>query len=209
MPSPTPPAQPAEPARPIEPRLAALLEKQAIRELVQDYSRAVDRQDFARLLSLYTEDGIDDHAGLYTGPAAGFVDWLRGALADVDLTSHEVHQVAIALADDGVHAQGEVYVTAYNRLRGEDGALQDFTQGLRYLDRYRRDAGRWRFAHRTVVCDWARLEPAIWDPAHPLLAGKRFGVSGAADPSYRALDARAFGRDAAGDAAGPQDEDER
>ena len=172
--------------------LEALLEKQAIIELVHAYSRAVDRRDFDLLASLYAEDGIDDHTGLYCGPVHGFVAWLRNALVGVDATTHHVHNVTIAL--DGAHAEGEVYLTAYNRLRSEDGSLSDFVQGLRYLDHYRRDAERWRFARRTVVCDWAMQGPSIWDASHPLIAGKRIGRGGPDDPSYAVLRNRLFAR---------------
>jgi hypothetical protein len=172
--------------------LEALLDKQAITELVHAYSRAVDRRDFELLSSLYATDGIDDHGALYCGPAPGYVEWLREALQGVDATAHHVHSVTIAL--DGDRAQGEVYLTAYNRLRAADGSLEDLVQGLRYLDRYRRELGAWRFERRTVVCDWAEHRPAFWDLAHPLLAGKRIGVGGAEDPSYRVLDDPTFAR---------------
>jgi ketosteroid isomerase-like protein len=172
--------------------LRALLEKQAILDLVQAYSRAVDRRDFTLLVSLYTDDGVDDHAGLYSGPAPGFVAWLERALEGVDATTHHVHNVTIAL--DGDRAEGEVYLTAYNRLRVDGGGFEDFVQGLRYLDHYRRDARGWRFARRSVVCDWAQHGPSVWDPAHPLLAGKRFGRSGEDDASYELLSSPLFGR---------------
>ena len=183
-----------EPAAAIPQALGDLIEKQAILELVHCYSRAVDRRDYALLASLYAEDGIDDHTGLYCGPVAGFVEWLRGALEGVDATTHHVHNVTIAL--DGAHAEGEVYLTAYNRLRGADGSLSEFIQGLRYLDHYRREAGRWRFERRTVVCDWAQHGPAFWDESQPLIAGKRFGRSGADDTSYEVLRSPVFARHA-------------
>ncbi|MBK7951596.1 MAG: nuclear transport factor 2 family protein [Deltaproteobacteria bacterium] len=200
---------PKDPTSPRDPALRDLLERRAIVELVECYSRAVDRRDYALLESLYTEDGIDDHAGLYCGPAAGFVAWLEGALAGVDATTHHVHNVTLALdldlggdrgddldgkIDDRERAEGEVYVSAYNRIRNPDGSLAELEQGLRYLDHYRRDASGWRFARRTVVCDWARLGPAFWDPAHPLLAGKRFGRDGADDASYAVLTSPIFAR---------------
>ena len=47
----------------LAPELTELLDKQAIAELVLNYSRAVDRQDLKLLRSLYTKDGIDDHGG--------------------------------------------------------------------------------------------------------------------------------------------------
>jgi ketosteroid isomerase-like protein len=162
-----------------------LLEKQAITELVYAYSRAVDRRDFDWIERLYTEDGIDDHAGLYAGPAKGFVAWLRGALETVDATSHQVHNLMIAV--EGRYAEGEVYLTALNRLPKEDGGFEELVQGLRYLDRYRKDEGRWLFEHRIVVCDWAELRPAFWDLTHPLLSGKRFGRADRDDPSHGTL----------------------
>jgi ketosteroid isomerase-like protein len=172
--------------------LRALLEKQSIVELVNAYCRAVDRRDFALLERLYTEDGIDDHAGLYVGPVRGFVEWLEQALDGVDATTHHVHNVTIAL--DGARAEGEVYLTAYNRLKNDDGSFDDFVQGLRYLDHYRRDERGWRFARRSVVCDWARQRPSSWDPDHPLIAGKRFGRAGKDDPSYALLSSDLFAR---------------
>src|SRR5262249_18283425 len=102
----------------IAPELRALLEKQAIKELVQTYSRAVDRHDFALLRSLYTEDGIDDHGGIYSGSADGFVTWLREAMKHVE-TSHALHNLTIAI--DGDTAEGEAYVTAYNRIPRAEG----------------------------------------------------------------------------------------
>lgn len=189
---------PTDPTFPRDPALRDLLERQAIVELVECYSRAVDRRDYALLESLYTEDGIDDHAGLYCGPAAGFVAWLEGALAGVDATTHHVHNVTLALDLDGdlERAEGEIYVSAYNRIRNPDGSLSELEQGLRYLDHYRRDDRGWRFARRTVVCDWARNGPAFWDPAHPLLAGKRYGRDGADDASYEVLTSPVFARGA-------------
>lgn len=172
--------------------LAALLDKQALVELVQSYSRAVDRRDYALLASLYTEDGIDDHTGQYSGSASGFVAWLAKALEGVDATTHHVHNVTLAL--DGDRAEGEVYLTAYNRLRSASGELTELVQGLRYLDHYRRDAERWRFARRTVVCDWAQHGPAFWDSSHPLIAGKRYGRGGADDASYAVLKSPLFAR---------------
>jgi SnoaL-like protein len=182
----------ADPDAPGAEALHELLAKQAILELLHAYSRAVDRQDFALLATLYTPDGSDDHAGLYSGPAAGYVEWLRGAMKAVDLTSHQVHQATIAVG--GRRAEGEVYVTAYNRLHAAGGGFEELVQGLRYLDRYREDEGVWRFEHRSVVVDWAQHRPAFWGTAHPLLDGKRAGLADADDPSYHLLRSPRFAR---------------
>jgi ketosteroid isomerase-like protein len=173
------------------PELAELVEKQAIRELVWAYSRAVDRHDFTLLRSLYTEDGIDDHGGIYCGSANGFVDWLRVAMATVE-TNHSVHNHQIVLTPDG--AIGEAYVTAYNRIPNEQGGFDEFIQGLRYIDRYRKEGGWWRFVHRKVAVDYAQHRPAFWDFGHPLLRGKCPAVPGPDDVSYTLLAHPLFAR---------------
>jgi len=182
----------ADPTAPSAQAIRELLAKQAILELLHAYSRAVDRQDFALLATLYTPDGTDDHAGLYTGPAAGYVEWLRGAMKAVDLTTHQVHQASVAVL--GRRAEGEVYVTAHNRLHAAGGGFEELVQGLRYLDRYREDAGCWRFEHRSVVVDWAQHQPAFWGVDHALPEGKREGVAGADDPFYHLLRDQIFAR---------------
>ncbi len=171
--------------------LVELLEKQAISELVFAYSRAVDRHDFNLLRTLYTQDGIDDHGGIFCGPAPAFVDWLETAMKDVD-TSHSVHNHVIKVHGDT--AEGEVYVTAYNRIPDGERAFKEFIQGLRYIDQYRKTAGRWQFVLRTVVVDWAQLRPALWDFQNPLLKGKKPAQGGPGDPSYRLLADSLFAR---------------
>ena len=185
-------ADPSAPGATGAEQVRELLAKQAIRELLHAYSRAVDRKDFALLATLYTPDGSDDHAGLYAGPAAGYVEWLRAAMKAVDLTAHQVHQAAIAVR--GGFAEGEVYVTAYNRLHAAGGRFEELVQGLRYLDRYREDDGVWRFLHRSVVVDWARRGPAFAAALRPRHDGQRDGVAGAGDPSYHLLQDGAFAR---------------
>jgi ketosteroid isomerase-like protein len=176
----------------IAPEVRELLERQAIHELVLNYSRAVDRQDLKLLRSLYTEDGIDDHGGMYCGGADGFVAWLDTAMVGVE-TMHQVHNHLIAVTGADM-AEGEAYLTTYNRIPNPEGGFNEFLQGLRYLDRYRKEGGRWRFAHRIVMVDWARFSPALWDFEHPLLKGKRPGRPDANDNSYTVLKDPAFGR---------------
>jgi hypothetical protein len=72
--------------------------------------------------------------------------------------------------------------------------MDDFVQGLRYLDRYARSPGGWQFVHRAAVCDWAELRPAFWDLTHPWLAGKTTGKADATDASYVRLRHRIFAR---------------
>lgn len=170
-----------------------LLDKQSIAELVFNYSRAVDRKDFALLRTLYTEDGYDDHGGLYRGPANGYVDWLEQAMRSCDITTHSVQNHLIAVGPDDT-AEGEVYVTAYHRLHDGNGGFNELVEGLRYLDRYRRSGGRWQFARRTLVNDWAQVGPAFWNIEDPALRGTPVGRCDGDDPSYAVLSQAAFRR---------------
>ena len=99
-----------------------LADKEAIRDLAMSYCRGVDRQDFAFLRTLYTPDAVeDDHGGLYSGSAEGYVAWLAEVMPRLGITSHNVTNHLIAFDGPGT-AQGEVYCIAYHRMpAGEEG----------------------------------------------------------------------------------------
>ena len=60
----------------MQPELKALLDKQAITELVHSYCNAADRHDHAKMRSLYHDDAIDDHGAFFKGLAMEFIDQL-------------------------------------------------------------------------------------------------------------------------------------
>jgi hypothetical protein len=171
-----------------------LIDKDAIRDLVLLYSRGVDRQDFALLRSLYTQDAVEDnHSGLFTGSAEAYVDWLETSLPRVATTTHAVQNHLIVVEDE-THAQGEVYVLAYHRLPADGGGWFDQIHGSRYLDHYEKRSGRWLFARRSVAIDWKRRGPSSWDSDHPDVPGMPVGTHDAADPSYHVLENVHFAR---------------
>jgi hypothetical protein len=166
-----------------EQQLRTLVNKQLISELVASYSRGVDRQDFSLLRTLFTEDGFDDHGDLYRGNAAGYIDCLEQAMQGCDITSHAVHNHLIALTDEN-NAEGEVYVSAYHRIRDDKEGLTDYIGGFRYLDQYRLEGGTWRFARRQLIIDWCKTAPAFWNINEPWLPGTPIGATNSDDHSY-------------------------
>jgi ketosteroid isomerase-like protein len=172
-----------------------LLDKEAIRDLVLSYSRGVDRQDFAFLRTLYTEDAVeDDHGGAYSGSAEGYVDWLEDIMGKVvDNSVHLVHNHMIVLLGPD-RAEGEVYVSGHSRLRQPDGSREDLTHGMRYLDHYAKTDGIWRFSRRTIIVDWLTAGPTQWAPDRPDTRDAQFGKPGPDDPSYRVLKHPYFAR---------------
>jgi hypothetical protein len=166
--------------------LQALLDKQAIRDLVHNYSRGVDRQDFLLLRSLYALDAMeDDHGGGFSGTAEHYVDWLESVMGRVQNSAHMIHNHQVVLAN-ATTAQGEVYLSGRTRLQVE-GGWEDLIHGMRYLDNYVKIDGRWLFQRRTVVVDWLEAGPTQWDPSRPDTRDAEFGVPGPTDASYRVL----------------------
>lgn len=165
--------------------LATLIAREEIRDLVLTYCRGVDQGDLDLVRSLYTEDAVDEHGEQFNGPAGAYVDWLATVLPSVDRMTHHVSNHLIAV--DGDRAEGEVYVTAWHRLPG--GELGRWHVGsLRYLDHYRRDEGRWRFAKRHVLTDWAMIDAVTPDDPPFRLRDS--------DPSYSQLANPLFARGA-------------
>lgn len=167
----------------LEQQMRALLDKQAITEVLHRYCRAIDRYDASLLASVYHEDAMDYH-GVYNGPIAGFVEALRGKPGLYVATSHKVSNILIEL--DGDVARSETYLNAMHRRETADGLVDDFLH-CRYLDRFERRNGEWRIAKRTVVYDWGITQPAIARAWWTDLPGDYvFGTKDDNDPLYQA-----------------------
>jgi hypothetical protein len=164
--------------------LATLLAKEEIRELALLYSRAIDRKDMALCRALYTRDATDAHGQNFDGSADGFIDYLAKVLPGAHYTGHHICNHLISV--DGDTGEGEVYALAYHMLADETGAMRHDVMSVRYLDQYRKENGRWRFARRRAVFDSQLVLPLnrqageIPEPA--------------ADESYRELSSRLFRR---------------
>lgn len=136
-------------------KLDELLAKQEIYELAANYSRGLDRLDPALLRAQFFEDAYCEY-GFYNGPAGPFVDFAIAALGDHAANHHMLGNVLIEV--DGDEAFGEVYFQAYHKVAVEDG-FEDTIIAGRYVDRYERRDGVWKFAYRSERNDWARTEP--------------------------------------------------
>lgn len=166
-------------------RLQALLDIQAIRDLVMTCCRAADRKDMALMRSLYHPDAVEDHGAFFNGPASAFIDRLPEIQAPIDILHHNITTHHVRL--DGDRAEGEVYVLAMHRVQREGGAF-DVLVGGRYLDSYARRDGAWRFDSRAIIADWAHVhDPSIISLDHDMVAGSLIGRPGANDPSYALL----------------------
>lgn len=156
-------------------------DRAAILHLLHAYCHAIDRRDYALLASLYHDDATDDHTPYYTGSAAGFIAWLPDMMAAWAATSHTMTNTLILI--DGERAEGEICTRAWHLTH--DRTTQFIAWG-RYCDRYERRDGIWRFAHRSLVLDYAENLPA--QPAGDIeRSGVGLAQAGMADPVYRRL----------------------
>jgi len=156
--------------------LAELADRQEIHDLVLRYCSAVDRADYPAVRSVYAADGVDHHTG-FSGPADGYVSWLRERTAAFDGTMHLVGNHRAELFGD--HAFAETYGTAMHWGTPLDDEALNFTSGFRYLDHLRRDPEGWRIVERSAVREWTRSDAGRL--RGPEGAGPR-GIRGADDP---------------------------
>ena len=156
------------------------LDRIALHDLVMRYCRGCDRRDFALVRSLYHDDAIDDHGTMFTGGPDDFVAWLAQATAPWDLTRRSISNSLFVI--DGDRAEGEHYVEAWHRTSGPD-ARQYIVLG-RYLDRYERRDGIWKFSYRSLVFDHGSIVQVDVDIVSQMRRDAPNGRADRGDPSF-------------------------
>ena len=171
-------------------QLQRLLDKDAIRDLVQMYCRAADRHDHELMRSLYHEDAYDDHGSFFKGAAMEFIDMLPEIQKPMDILHHNVTTHNILFDDSRPeYAEGETYIIAFHKVKPEPEAEGfDVLIGGRYFDKYEKRDGVWKFLSRSIDADWVYVsDPSAVMLDHPMIDGVHIGVPGTADPSYELL----------------------
>jgi hypothetical protein len=164
-----------------ETRIDAMLDKLAIREALEAFSRGMDRFDREAYLSAFWPDGTMA-AGPFVGSPADCWDWAKPMHEEGQiLTHHALLQSNIDLDGDSAHS--ETYYQFVARNRDESIVLA----GGRYVDRFERRNGEWRIALRTNLIEWASMPPAIPPPFAdvPDIADNGVSSRGTDDPSYQ------------------------
>jgi len=165
----------------LETRVNDLWDRQAIRDCVATYCRAVDRIDRELLLSCYHPDALDDH-GIFVGGPEAFADWvfdLQGRMQTS--TQHIITNHLCELAGDVAHAETYWMAASMNR-QGDPLTLG----GGRYIDRLERREGRWAIAARKCVPDWGGQPGRSWLPPEiaALMTSGAKPARDRSDPSY-------------------------
>ena len=167
---------------PPEPALQEMLDEYALRKLVHTYCRAVDRGDLEALPDLYHRDAEDRHGAFSSGSVDGFIERLAASRRHLRSTQHHVTTTNFAIRGDS--AEGEIYSIATHTFAAKGGETEVIVGG-RYLDKYEKRNGTWRFLERAIVTDWAHVhEPSSVDLNHPMVKDSPKGTLGEDDPSH-------------------------
>jgi hypothetical protein len=159
-----------------------MIDEFQLRRLVHAYCRAVDRGDIDRVRSLYHEGAADTHGAFSAGTADDFLAQLAAARPYLRAMQHNITTENYAI--DGDRAEGEIYTIAVHTLASGSGDV-DVIVGGRYLDKYEKRLGAWKFVERTIVTDWARVdEPSVMDLSHPITRDTPIGALDGSDPSH-------------------------
>jgi hypothetical protein len=130
--------------------LAALLDREKIRDCIARLARGEDRRD-ARLIgeSFWPDATID--LGIFAGSFDEYLAWVVPGSQAIPVTQHVLGQTVIEC--NAGAALAETHVTAYHRLTADDGD-RDTVIGGRYLDRMDKRGIHWRIGQRTMLYDW-------------------------------------------------------
>ncbi len=135
-----------------DPEVQALLDKQAIAEVIARYSRTLDWLDDSGQASCYWPDAAIDY-GFFVGTAAEFVP----AVMQIERASkrrwHFLGSLQIELRSSST-ASAESYGLATG-VRETDGVWTGNLYGGRYLDEFEKRGDDWRIVKRQYVMDWS------------------------------------------------------
>ena len=122
-----------------EAKLALMLARDELHQLVTAYCRAVDRADYEALRSMYHPDATDSHGSFSTGGVEQFIAQLQAAEPYVRVSQHNITTTNFVVEGDG--ARGEVYCLVFHTFAGPEHDI-DVVIGGRYLDTYIRHDGQ-------------------------------------------------------------------
>jgi hypothetical protein len=161
--------------------VAELAAREAIRQQLHNYCRAMDRRDDELGYEVWHEDGTADFGPeIFQGRGRDFVDYVSQSHLRRTVHSHQLASIGIEVVGD--RAASEAYATVRLRTRTGEQWTEELYVG-RYLDRWSYRDGRWAIDHRIWVLDFDELDRPM-RPRLPI-GGRR----DRSDPSYTVFSA--------------------
>src|SRR5262249_19382228 len=130
-------------------------DREAIRDCLYRYSRAIDRLDEELMRSAYWPDAIDTHLE-FVGNVEELIAWAFPKMRAMDQNIHIIGNILMRV--EGKTARVESYFYGIQRVEIA-GIMRDIVASGRYLDHFERRGEEWRIAKRLVMTDWFREFP--------------------------------------------------
>jgi hypothetical protein len=174
----------------MEAAVQQLLDKQAIAEVLQRYSRTLDWLDDAGQAGCFWPDAPIDY-GFFTGAATEFLPVVMAIERASQRRWHNLSQPSIAFHSPE-RASVECYGLATGIRRQDDGTWSGGLYGGRYLDEFEKrstDSGaEWRIAERRYIMDWQiPLENQPGDEPNPDFPLPILQIIAHGHPDYRVM----------------------
>lgn len=145
----------------MERKLAELLDRDAIWQVMQRYARGLDRLDNELARSCYWDDAIEDH-GAFVGAPDDFIAWADGTTLAFETTSHGLMNHSCDLQGD------DAYCETYYLFSSKAAQGPHLMSTGRYVDHFQKregaDGPEWRIANRVCIID-AQYELMPFGPA--------------------------------------------
>ncbi len=170
----------------LEEKVQALLDKQAIAEVLQRYSRTLDWLDDEGQAGCFWPDAPIDY-GFFTGSAADFVPVVMQIERASQRRWHFLSTPSIAL-HSADRASVECYGFATGIREAENGIWAGGLYGGRYLDEFEKRDGEWRIARRRYIMDWKLpLEDQPGNAPNPDFPLPVLQIIASGHPDYRVM----------------------
>ena len=170
----------------IDPDVQALLDKQAIAEVLQRYSRTLDWLDDAGQAGCFWPDAPIDY-GFFTGTAADFLPVVMAIERASQRRWHFLSPPSIAL-HSADWASVECYGFATGIREADNGTWSGGLYGGRYLDEFERRGTEWRIAARKYIMDWKLpLEDQPGNERNPDFPLPVLQIIASGHPDYRRM----------------------
>ncbi len=135
-----------------EKRLQELLDKEAIRDQIYTYCRALDRIDNELGYSVFAEDSRVNYGPTFpSGTGRQFIDNMLNQHRRMISTHHMMTNILIRL--DGDRAASETYMYAACKFKNKKSGSFTVEARCRDIDRWEKRDGKWLIVERIVAGD--------------------------------------------------------
>lgn len=170
----------------MEAELQKLIDRSAIEDAIQRYSRTLDWLDEEGQTGCYWPDAHVEY-GFFTGRAEDFLPVVMETERGLARRWHMLSQPLIRF-HSATSASSECYGIFGGGRSQDDGSIAGDLIGGRYLDEWEKRDGEWRISARKYILDWKtpiKDQPMFApDPEFPLPTLK---IDAGGHPEYREL----------------------